>query len=173
MLKTGFLARWGVQFILLLTVSCGRTSSAQQKTSQLLVSLVSNGKAFYSANQVELKGAIKNKGEGETEPLSSVFRVGGPNGDVVFSQDGAFHIGDVRLPRRLKGSMVSSNRPSLPKTLGEGTYRAVWTANGISSNVVRFQVRSSRDERPMPALSIEAVVLEKPFFQDECISGYF
>ncbi len=118
-------------------------------------------------------GVIKNIGDGEANLISSIFGVRGPDGEVVFSQHQAFDVGDPLPPGRLKGSLISGNCPSLPKTLGEGAYQAVWTVNGINSNIVHFQIRSSRDEPPIPPIYVEPVIREKPDLRDDRIIGCF
>jgi hypothetical protein len=55
---------------------------------------------------------------------------------VVMETPDAFHL----VPGERTGAMTSNSGPVLSADLSDGDYRAVWTVNGLSSNVVSFRI---------------------------------
>lgn len=146
--------------------------TAQTAASQLRVSLIPSTKIYSTARTVMFAGKIKNKLDTDATLDSSRLIVKRHNGEVVFSQDRAFHIPENH--HSLKGSIgalsIGFGR-CLPDSLKEGDYDAVWVVNGINSNVVSFQIQSSMENR-LPTLYIEKAVRNMGTPDDEGILGF-
>jgi hypothetical protein len=171
MLRLSSLPQRWILFPAVLIVWCIGICSGQEKTSPLFVSLVSDGKIYQTADEVRFSAFVKNRLGTDVQLISSIFTVEDLNGKVIFSQDHAFF-----EPNNLKGSVgsfSSANRPFRHIAIRDGDYRAVWIVNGISSNVVGFQIRSSKDNQASPALYIEPVSRINVSVHDMQISGYF
>jgi hypothetical protein len=101
-----------------LIATCLRICSAQEDSSSLFVSLVSNDKVYQTADKMIFSGFVHNRLPTDLQLVSSVLKVEDSMGNVVFSQDHAFGILESGL-HNLKGSIgsySSTNAPPLLKT---------------------------------------------------------
>jgi hypothetical protein len=160
MLKTGLV------FVLLLFVASSiENCSAADADDPLVVSLVcSNGRVFRTSGEIMFRVSVDDKHNAELKLTSSVVVVTDSNGEVIFY--------DNRKNDRNRISF-SNVVYILPDGYKDGEYRAVWTVNGISSNVARFQINSSGNLQSIPAFFIEKSERKTGSNQSEVICAYF
>ena len=151
--------------LLLFIVSFIEMSSAEEADDPLVVTLVcSNGRVFRTSGEIMFRVSVDDKHNAELKLTSSVVVVTDSNGEVIFY--------DNRKNDRNRISF-SNDVYILPDGYKDGEYRAVWTVNGISSNVARFQINSSGNLQSIPAFFIEKSERKTGSNQAEVICGYF